>query len=122
MSDSIRMIEKLIIRDAFDAEPSFVLRVIRIPSDPCNLSVLLMNQGATPGHATLANRPDDFLFHASPPGTNSGHHNILFLRVFQSNLNLALPQFLLLFEQDLATPFLSTFVFGRSARESFYRP
>jgi hypothetical protein len=89
MSDSIRVIEKLVIRDAFDAEPSFVLRVIRIPGDLYDLSVFLVNQNATPGHATLANRPDDFLFHASPPGNNSGFHHMLFPRVFQCNLRLA---------------------------------
>src|SRR4030042_3555773 len=70
MLDSIRMIEKLIVSDPLDAKPASVLRVIRVAGDLRDLPVFLMNQDATPGHATLTNRPDDLFFHVSPPGFN----------------------------------------------------
>ena len=37
MLDSIRMIEKLIIGEALDAQPASVLRVIRVARDLCDL-------------------------------------------------------------------------------------
>jgi hypothetical protein len=88
MFDSIRMIEELIIGEALDAQSASVLRVIRVACDLCDLPIFLMNQDATPGHATLANCPDDLFFHISPPGTKSDHHHILFLWVFQRKLRL----------------------------------
>jgi hypothetical protein len=72
MLDSIGMIEKLVIREALDAQPASVLWVIRVPGDLYDLPIFLMNQDAAPGHAPLTNRPDDFFFHVSPPGNNSG--------------------------------------------------
>jgi len=88
MPDSIRMIEKLVVSQTLDAQPAFVLRVIRVARDLCDFTVFLMNQDAAPGHATLTNRPDDFFFHVSPPGSRNYDHHIPFLWVFQSNLRL----------------------------------
>jgi hypothetical protein len=88
MFDSIRMIEELVISDALDAQPASVLRVVRVARDLCDPPVFLMDHDATPRHATLANRPDDLFFHASPPDFKNSDHHIRFLRVFQSNLRL----------------------------------
>jgi hypothetical protein len=70
MLDSIRMIEKLIIGEALDAQSASVLRVIRVARDLCDSAVFLMNHDPTPRHATLTNRPDDLFFHVFPPGFN----------------------------------------------------